>query len=134
MNINTSDGTISFATGSIPAGDRIDEFLARMNLASPRQTLTNAGWRHVEADPEQGIRLTALFLDGRLQRVFISFSLPSDRVGEWTVQREQERKARHDEWLKESLGEPPYEFRWGSIASDYDSKGCSSDIIVTYEK
>lgn len=59
--------------------------------------------------------------------------LPSDQdpTG-WTEAHELERKALHDAWLLRELGNPPYDYPWGSIASEYDAKVCVSEIIVTY--
>ena len=51
---------------------------------------------------------------------------------EWTEKNELARKELHDEWLLRELGPPPYRYEWGNLSSEYDPKGCVSDIIVAY--
>jgi hypothetical protein len=58
----------------------------------------------------------------------------NDRAREWSAELELERKAKHDQWLREELGEPPYRYDWGRVASEFDPKGLASEIIVVYEK
>ncbi len=60
--------------------------------------------------------------------------IPSDKSEEWKIEFEFERKEKHDIWLLAELGAPPYTYDWGSVTSDFDAKGCASDIIVTYAK
>lgn len=59
--------------------------------------------------------------------------IPSDKdPNGWTEAHELERKSLHDAWLLREIGKPPYIYPWGSISSEYDAKGCVSEIIVTY--
>jgi len=69
-----------------------------------------------------------------MDRVFVLMSIPSDKGNEWTEQLELTRKAKHDSWLRAELGEPPYDYAWGNVTSDYDPRGCASEIIVSYAK
>ena len=68
----------------------------------------------------------------RLHQVYVLMEIPSDQHNEWTEANEMERKAAHDRWLRRNLGEPPYEYGWGSVSSEFDAKGCVSEIIVSY--
>jgi hypothetical protein len=58
--------------------------------------------------------------------------MPTDETDEWTMENELKRKVQHDAWLHAELGMPPYEYAWGKIDSEFDAKGCVSEIIVTY--
>ncbi|MEX0733035.1 MAG: hypothetical protein WD051_00195 [Steroidobacteraceae bacterium] len=132
MKINTTDGSIAFPSGTIrPSHDR-DAFAASMVDATPREVFTNEDWRHFDVDPEPGIKLTVFFKGHRMDRVFVLMSIPSDKASEWTEQLELARKAKHDSWLRAEIGDPPYDYRWGSVTSDYDPRGCVSEIIITY--
>lgn len=51
---------------------------------------------------------------------------------DWSEENELKRKAIHDAWLEKELGEPPYKFAWGTVASDYDARSGNSSIVVRY--
>jgi hypothetical protein len=61
-------------------------------------------------------------------------SIPSDALNERSVDRELERKARHDELLHAELGQPPYRYPWGSVESGYDARDGVSEIIIVYDR
>ncbi len=50
--------------------------------------------------------------------------------GLWRLERNAKRSTTHG-FVRE-LGEPPYEYAWGRINSEFDAKGCVSEIIITY--
>ena len=81
---------------------------------------------------EPGVAGTLIYQGERLHQVFVAMKLPSEGTGDWSIAIENERKQKHDAWLRDELGAPPYRFPWGSVESNYDAKGCASDIIVTY--
>jgi hypothetical protein len=134
MKIGVFDGAISFAGGEIkPHMDRahfLDSAIGRL----ARERLVNDNWFHYHINPEDGIAGTVLFRGDSIDRIFLTMRLPSDDLKEWSVEQELERKAIHDAWLRDELGQPPYAFSWGSVTSDYDARGCSSEIIVVYER
>ena len=41
-------------------------------------------------------------------------------------------KKYHDALLEENLGQPPYAFSWGKVASVYDERSEGSAILITY--
>lgn len=92
----------------------------------------NEGWVNYDIDPEPGVAGTVMFKNDRLQQVFLLLRIRTDDASQWTAELEQERKLKHDEWLRTELGAPPYEYPWGSVTSDFDLRGCVSDIIVSY--
>lgn len=83
-------------------------------------------------EPEPGVNATAFFKDDHLKQVYFAFAVPSDEIKDWVEDREQQRKAKHDAWLRAALGEPPYEYAWGQVQSDFDPRGWSSEILVIY--
>lgn len=82
--------------------------------------------------PEPGIIATADFQDGRLLNVSILFSLPNDSEENLSVERELQRKQKHDDWLRAQLGDPPYRYNWGHISSAFYQQHCESDMMVVY--
>lgn len=50
----------------------------------------------------------------------------------WSEEEEMRRKAKHDEFLNQELGNPPYVFSWGKVESIFDRKGGSSSIVINY--
>ena len=132
MKIDANDGTISFAAGVI--GPNLDRtaFLKTPMGGAAKQTLVNAGYVNYDISPEPGLAGSVAFKDDHLRTVFLLMRIPTDDAGEWTEELEHSRKAKHDEWLRAELGALPYEYPWGSVTSDYDPRGCVSDIIVSY--
>jgi hypothetical protein len=132
MKISMFNGSLEFAAGRFePRVDRAQFGVSTLGMtatATPR----SEGWIEYSLQPEPGVRMTVHYHDDRLVRVLILMRIPSDQSGEWTEALEQERKKVHDDWLRTELGKPPYEYAWGSITSDYDPRGCVSEIIVAY--
>lgn len=132
MKIDVSNGSIAFYSGTLgPQMDRA-AFLSSPIGAASKCILENAGYVHLNFHPESGVHATALFKDDRLDRLFVLMAIPSDDVNEWTEARELERLTVHDTWLRQELGKPPYDYPWGRIVSEYDAKGCESEIILLY--
>jgi len=134
MRINIHDGVVSFTSGSIgPATERA-EFL-RSSLGRTVNSKKAHGTKYqYDFDPETGVSATAFFDGEQLNRVFLMMTIPNDADRRWTEALELERKAKHDHWLAQELGNPPYECKWGSITSDFDPRGCSSEIIIVYDR
>jgi len=134
MRINIHDGVVDFSIGSIGVADERAEFL-RSSLGRTVKSEKAYGTKYqYDFDPETGISATVFFDGERLNRVFLMMSVPSDAQGRWTESLEVERKAIHDHWLAQELGNAPYQYKWGSITSDFDPRGCSSEIIITYDR
>jgi hypothetical protein len=132
MKIDITKGSLIFESGSIdPHIDR-PAFLEASIGRQAKVALVNQGWINMDFEPEPGVSATAFFKDDRLEKVFFALSVPSDDIKEWVEDREQQRKAKHDAWLRAELGEPPYEYSWGQVESDFDPRGWSSQILVTY--
>jgi hypothetical protein len=134
MKIGAFDGAVSFASGEIKRHMDRAQFLGSAIGRSAQERLANDNWFHYHIEPEGGIAGTVLFRDDSIDRIFLTMRLPSDDTKQWSVEHELERKAKHDAWLQNELGRPPYSYSWGSVTSDYDARGCSSEIIVVYER
>lgn len=134
MRIDATTGSVSFISGTLRPELVKSDFLATELGLGARKVLENEGWVQLNFEAEPGVGVTALFKDGNLHQVFVTFQLPGDDDLAWTEPQELERKARHDEWLFKELGAPPYKYSWGSVVSDFDLKDRVSDIIVTYSK
>ncbi len=72
--------------------------------------------------------------DGRLE--FVSLGILEDdhalSWSNWSREQQEHRKEMHDQWLKEHLGLPPYEYDWGGILSQYDPRSATSTITIRY--
>lgn len=132
MRINVANGTIEFAGGSIaPAIDR-QSFLAAPLGRGSEQLHAQGTFQTYRFQPEPGIAATIDFRDDRLLNVSIVFRLPGDPADGPTREQELMRKRHHDDWLRQTIGEPPYQYAWGRIASDFHHQHCGSDITVAY--
>lgn len=106
-------------------------------LASPlgrgaNAVVDNEPYVTYQFDPEPGAGMTLSFKGERLESLAWSLQMPAEDPSNWSVETEIRRKDFHDQWLRRELGEPPYRYGWGEIASVYDSKGASSAIIMVY--
>lgn len=132
MKIDSESGSIVFAKGTIGAGMRRADFLKSSLGPISKQRVMGDNWTHHDFEPETGIHCSASFDDGRLDHVFILIDHPSEKVDQPAEALELERKSLHDAWLLKELGPPPYEYLWGKIVSEYDNRGCASEIIIRY--
>ena len=134
MKIDVSDGSIVFAGGTIGSSTQRTEFLRSAFGNGAREQIANEreDWRHVAIDPEPGVAATLIFLGETLHQVYLALRTAADDAGQWTIATERERDAKHDAWLRNALGAPPYEYSWGSICSQFDPKDPASEIIITY--
>lgn len=79
-------------------------------------------------------RITLHFCGGKLSSIEL-FEVGAESKAfwnDWSEREEAERKASHDAWLASMLGEPPYEYPWGKISSEYDPQGGYSCIVVRF--
>jgi hypothetical protein len=134
MKIDRSNGLVYFEHGSIEPGTDRHSFL-RSELGSRAEIfVSNEPHMTYRIRPEAGITATVYFIGDRLQGITWLHALPPEREREWNEALELERKKLHDRLLMKEFGEPPYHFAWGKISSEYDPKGCVSDIILDYAR
>lgn len=134
MNIDTRTGTLAFSLGTISRSLDKASFLKSPIGRAARESLVSANWSHYEFDPEDGWLGTLIFDGNAIDRVFLSMKFQPDDPESWTVERELDRKAAHDDWLHEAIGQPPYSYPWGRVVSDFDPKGLASEIIIVYDR
>jgi hypothetical protein len=134
MKISPVSGSIQFASATLDAHLSLPRFLDSALGQSAQAKVIDQARRQYQLVPEPGVRATVFFNGGLIDRILLMMSIPSDSAGVWTEPRERERKALHDEWLVSELGRPPYDFPWGRVVSDFDPRGCASEIIVAYDR
>jgi hypothetical protein len=134
MKIDTRTGSIAFPPGEIDRSLGKARFLESDIGRTARESLVTANWSHYEIDPEEGWLVTVIFDGDVIDRIFLSMKLTADDPESWTVEREHDRRAAHDAWLRGALGRPPYAYAWGRVVSDFDPKGLASEIIVAYDR
>lgn len=89
-------------------------------------------WRQV--GPEHEIGLTLTFAPGGpLQRISAQFVKLGIRGSQWSKAMMDEIKAFHDQWLKDQLGDPPFQFPWGKVLSTIEPHWYSSNIMIRYK-
>ena len=132
MKIHLDSGAIEFPSGVITPTMSRALFLSSPIGRSSRKSLANAQWQQFAIEPEPDIGATVLFDGEAIDRVILAMRLPSETGNDWSEHVEHERKRHHDAWLSAHLGEPPYQYAWGQVESEYDSKGCASAIIIGY--
>lgn len=111
-----------------------EQFLASSLGVEPRRRrLVNKEWWHITVDAEPEVVANVLFRNDRLHQVWILMAIPHDRDPDgWSREHELGRKTLHDAWLRREVGDPPYQYAWGKIESEFDEKGCVSEIIISY--
>ena len=79
--------------------------------------------------------LVLFFNKERLNIIQLSFCDRYKPSGwdDWYEEKEIEIKKQQDVLLKDNLGNPPYEYQWGSLESVFDQRSGSSHIILTYK-
>jgi hypothetical protein len=134
VKIDTLSGAVSFGSGMIRGDQPRTDFLATELGSSSMEEIANAAedWRRVRVPSENEFDAILLYQGERLRQVYIAITTPSDKHDEWTMESELRRKDFHDNWLRTELGDPPYNYAWGSVVSEFDAKGVVSEIIVTY--
>jgi hypothetical protein len=132
MKIHSSNGTVEFSRGCVTSSISKTSFLASPLGRDAGPVVENAPFATYRIAPEPGIGATLLFKDEHLEYLAWGFALPGETASDWSEESEMRRKQLHEEWLFKELGRPPYRFDWGSIVSEYDAKGVSSAIILTY--
>jgi hypothetical protein len=67
---------------------------------------------------------------------FVNLSLTcndsSTAWNNWSENEELNKKDKHDKWLLNNIGKPPYKYFWGEISSNYDPRSGSSMITIRY--
>lgn len=91
-----------------------------------------------------GLRFMAslTFHAARLEQVRLSLhDEPSSASwDEWSEKGEKKKQAKHDAWLRKTLGAATrsdeigvhYEYQWGQVLSSFDSRSASSDVVLSY--
>lgn len=133
MKIDPVLGIVSFPGIAIGPHLSRQEFLQTPLGSSAKPGVVNAGWVTLHTQPEPQIHASLAFKDDLLIKLSAAM-LMSTGEADWDRECELRRKALHDDWLKSELGNPPYEYSWGTVDSCFDEKGMSSGIVVIFGK
>lgn len=132
MKIRTNTGVIEFKNGHVGPAIGKAEFLASIVGTGAKLIVSNGPFETYRFVPEAGIAATVSFNGNRLASITVLMEMPTDKDRLWTEELELRRKGVHDEWLRTTLGSAPYRYIWGDVVSNFDAKGCISDIIISY--
>jgi len=75
------------------------------------------------------------FVIGRLNEIHI-YPEWKGSTDKWTIDHTQEelkRQKLNEDWLKQLLGEPPYQYYWGEVVTIFDEKSGCSSVIIRYK-
>lgn len=138
MMLDTASGKFHIGQLTLGASLKESDFLASEFGTSAK------GVRHSELNyyeiwkqvsPQLEIGLTLGFVpNGRLQRISAQLIKPGIRGSEWSKAKEDGIKQFHDKWLKEQLGEPPYQYAWGRVMSIIEPHWYSANITIDYRR
>ena len=72
---------------------------------------------------------------GRLYSIHLKISIDGKMPSwdNWSEEGELRIKDMHDMWLKKNVGDPPYNYSWGTIYSTYDPRSASSSMGVRFK-
>ena len=78
--------------------------------------------------------MVLFFQNEKLNRLNLSLYNPNafDSWDNWSEEKELGIKKRQDILLKQNLGDPPYEYYWGSLESIYDKRSGSAYLLTSY--
>jgi len=133
MRINRANGTIQFASGTMTPLMSQPELQRSVTNGRLERWFVNGPFETYRFFPEPGVVATADFRDGHMLNVSLTFELPDDAPDNVSMAHELKRKEKHDAWLREHLGEPPYRYNWGVIESVFYHQHCGSEITVSYQ-
>jgi hypothetical protein len=98
----------------------------RISKISPHyklRTVLASGWH---------CGLILMFVNNSLNEVLLGFSEKELDWSDWSKEGELRRKERHDGFLREQLGPPPYVFGWGRVMSVIDPHNSTAHITIRY--
>ena len=140
------DVRIDHISGELAVGEQklgpglVEEDFLVSDLGLAAKGIRRSGSRHYyetwqQISPEQEIGLTLGFSPcGPLQRISAQFMKLGIRGSAWSKAREDEIKCFHDKWLREQLGDPPHQFRWGKVLSILEPHWYSANIVIDYTR
>ncbi len=114
-------------------------FLSSELQASSKETVSNKEWSSFNTGIHricgESFVLSLSFFGADLVEFHLTNVQPGekDTWSDWSEEKEMARKNRHDKWLANQLGKPPYKFAWGQVFSVYDQKSGGSLIVVRYK-
>lgn len=77
---------------------------------------------------------TIIFDNELIYTIHISLAMIKENLSwnSWSEENETLRNELNNKWLFKHLGNPPYKYDWGEIASNFDTKAGFSYIAIKY--
>lgn len=137
MKIDPQTGVLHIAGEWISPELRLQAFLNSSLGIGAKEQIANRGWvtyalRLKERPVEFAISL--LFKDASLCEIRFSIVDAESSWGDWSQEKEIQKKAEIDRIIETSFGNPPYKFPWGEVLSDIDMRGGLSQGIIRYHR
>src|SRR5437016_1934431 len=131
MRIDPKTGEVALADGAILCRPRLSKtaFLGSAFGQTARLELVNEQFATYCAPVRSGadnFSLAFSFRGDAISALNLQIMDEGSTWADWSAEKESQRRQRHDRLLAESLGPPPYTFRWGAVTSDYDPRSGSS--------
>ena len=141
IRIDARTGEVRLPSGVLGPALTHAAFLGSPLCAGAKDWVVNEPWHSYQL-PRIPIRATelivTLYFEGeRLTQVDLFDADPafgSSGWEDWSEDKELARKARHEEWLSDVFDAPLGKYPWGMIASTYDARSGSSNIILAYRR
>jgi hypothetical protein len=131
--INKSSGMLDLAEEAFPPHMDIDEFKTTKAGSKSKLLVENAPWQSYRINPLEDVAFVFYFCERSLQEIHLAIIKNStESWATWSMEEESKRKTRHDEFLRDMLGPPPYAFSWGGVSSVLDTKSGSASVIIRY--
>jgi len=140
MNVKIDRSTGECILGNLKLGHdlREPEFLrSALGLAAKKVPAGTRNYYEIwqKVAPELEIGITVGFQPGGpLERITAKFVKAGMRDAPWSKEMEEDLKRFHDQWLREQLGNPPYQFAWGRALSTLEPHWYSANIVIDYAR
>lgn len=136
--LNADTGELTIPTLSMilgPSFTRNDLFALPITLRSMVENEPHHSYSIGQYEIGGPIFAVSLYFYGQKLEA-ISFADTADKFGtswgDWSEEKEQNRKQAHDRWLNEQLGKRGRLYKWGEVGSSFDQKSGGSSIMLRY--
>lgn len=137
--INRNNGELVFDNFVLRPHMKLDSLINKISKEDII-SYTKGEWENIYLRPQMGegyffvIRL--YFESKKLELAFLQIAVQKDDSipswENWSEKTQLDIKKNNDIWLKNELGNAPYDFRWGNIKSIYNAREGSSYVAINY--
>jgi len=135
--IDARSGELSESLASLSIGPSTSlQLFLRSDLGSTAKRIRKGRYFysiHLRLDEQLTLGIVLLFSkDSYIEQLNLKFF--NQFATEWSRKEEDEARTKHDRWLTDQFGLPPYHFHWGTVSSVIDAHGYSAVVKVIYRK